>query len=358
MKEDLYWIDSKWGCGGIFVKDGIIVGGAPVFKKFIGQSIQKISNYYKIVKEECMAVKENEELHILYRPRSFDEYLGNRVVKEGIKSVIGKTHFFLLYGPRGCGKTTMARLIAPLLKVHPADVHEIDSADKTGVDDARALKSTMNFYAFSGGNKLYIFDEIHRLSGAAFDSLLKILEHPPAHVFFVGCTTEFQKVPATIISRAKVYQVQPLSTKEADDLIKWVCDEEGITLSNNVRQSILENCENIPREIVSAIDKVRNIKNDDDAIMLISIKDNPQIKDLCQALLNKRPWNEISTILKGIQDEPENIRYAVLGYMNTVILGGGKFADWAWAISDTFRESFIYTKRNGLISACFYLIKQ
>ncbi len=97
-------------------------------------------------------------LHIVYRPRTFDEYIGNEVMIKSVKSALKRTQTYLFFGSRGCGKTTLARLIAHELKINKNDIYEIDAADKTSVDDARQLKSTVSLAPLSGDKKIYIIE--------------------------------------------------------------------------------------------------------------------------------------------------------------------------------------------------------
>jgi DNA polymerase-3 subunit gamma/tau len=292
------------------------------------------------------------ELHIEYRPLEFDEYIGNAALKASVLSVIDRAHTYIFYGPRGCGKTTMARLIAKKVGAADIDIYEIDAADKTGVDDARQIKANSGFAPMGGKSKVYIIDEFHRLSGNASDALLKTLEEPPDHCYFILCTTEIEKVPATIKSRAKSYEVKSLTVKESEELLDWVCSEERIKLPSQVRQAIIDNCEGIPREMLVSLDMVRKINKEEDAIALIlSSKSNPKVIDLCRALLQKAKWAEIGRILKDIADEPENVRYAVLGYMNAVLLKGDN--KQAIIVMSWFENSFMYSRRPGLTAACY-----
>ncbi len=291
-------------------------------------------------------------LHIVYRPRTFDEYIGNEVMIKSVKSALKRTQTYLFFGSRGCGKTTLARLIAHELKINKNDIYEIDAADKTSVDDARQLKSTVSLAPLSGDKKIYIIDECHRLSANAMDSLLKVLEEPPKHCYFILCTTDPDKVSATIKSRAKAYEVKPLTDENALELINWICHEESIKLNKTIKEAIINECKGIPREIIITLDSIRDIDNPDEAIQLIQVnKENPKIIDLCRALLKKEKWSEIGKILKDLKDEPESVRYAVLGYMSSVLLNNGN-GQAAFVIS-CFSESFIYSKKAGLILACF-----
>lgn len=299
--------------------------------------------------------KEKLPLHLEYRPQSFDEYIGNKKLIDTLKSVINRTQTYLFYGSRGCGKTSLARLIAKELKINQADIYEMDGASNTSVDDARKLKSTIYFKPLSSNKKIYIIDECHRLSGNAMDALLKALEEPPKHCIFVLCTTEFTKVPKTIKSRSKMFEVLPLNKNDAFELIDWICSEEKIKLNDEVIDAIIDKCEGIPREIIIKVDTVRDVKDVDSAIgMIQSLEDNAAVKDLCRALLKKEKWEKIAAILKDLQEDPEEIRYAVLGYMHAVMMKGDN--KQAILIIDAFLNSFMYSKRAGLDYACYQSI--
>lgn len=298
--------------------------------------------------------EEINELHLLYRPQTFDEYIGNDTMKQALINSLDSTRTFLMHGDRGCGKTTLARLIAYSKDVADSDIHEIDAASKTSVDDMRQLIATTRYAPKNGKAKMYIIDECHRLSGNAWDSLLKTLEEPPRHCYFGLCTTSFEKVPKTIQSRAKCFEVKPLMKREAERLISWVCENEGINLPDSVKNAIMAQCEGIPREIVIAIDLARGIPDEQEAVKFISARSihDTQIIDLCQALLSNKKWKDIAAILSGLKDkDPESIRYAVLGYMNAVLLKDEN--GQAWTIMEFFKESFMYTKHPGLTHACY-----
>ena len=302
--------------------------------------------------------QEREELHLKFRPKNFDEYIGNEPLKESLlNGGIERSRTFLFHGKRGCGKTTLSRLIAKHLNISDMDLHEIDAADNTGVDNARQIKEAAQFSPLSGKFKMYIIDECHRLTGNAFDSLLKTLENPPKHCYFALATTELQKVPATIKSRSKSYEVSPLNEKEMNFLIKWICHDEGIKLSPNVKRAIIDTCEGVPREIIIAIDTVRDVKNDVDAISLInSALSSHETKELIQALLQKRKWSDVAPIIKALKDDPEKVRYSILGYVGAILLNG-KADDHLAMIIEQFLESFMYTGKAGLTYACYMILK-
>lgn len=307
-----------------------------------------------------MKMKKKEgELHLKYRPRNFDEFIGSEAVKESILSSLHRTHTYLLSGLRGTGKTTLARLIAYELQIADWDIIEMDAADRTGVDDARKLKSTVVFAPMQGKNKIYIIDEVHRLSPQAQDSLLKVLEEPPEHVYFVLCTTEVNKLLKTIRSRAKEYELKPLGRKNTEKLIDWICRDEELQIDSQLKKAIVNCCEGIPREIVISLDKVRDVEDVDRALELIqSVSEKAEVIELFRELVKGGSWNTVRGLLANIEEEPEQIRRALLGYLNKVLLNSesGK----AKRIADMillFGSNF-YDGGKAELSACCYLSTQ
>ncbi len=197
----------------------------------------------------------SQALYRKWRPARFEEVVGQEHVTRTLQNGVaaGRVgHAFLFCGPRGTGKTTSARLLAKAvncLDPDPAqrpcnachvcrainearflDLIEIDAASNTGVDDIRDLREKINFSPNEGRFKVYIIDEVHMLSTAAFNALLKTLEEPPPHAKFVLATTEEHKVPATIKSRCQVFHFRLLTAAELSERLLWLADKEGLTI--------------------------------------------------------------------------------------------------------------------------------
>lgn len=148
-------------------------------------------------------------LYRIHRPSNWSEVVGQDHVVSALKDAIAQdrvAHAYLFAGSRGTGKTSVARILAKALKTADEDVYEIDAASNTGVDNIRDLREHVNVLPFSSKYKVYIIDEAHMLSKAAWNALLKTLEEPPAHVIFVFATTDYDKVLDTIISRCQVFR--------------------------------------------------------------------------------------------------------------------------------------------------------
>ena len=183
-------------------------------------------------KTPAEAIVVEEPLHIKYRPRSLQDVRGQDAVVDSLTTALKKStrpHSFIFTGPSGCGKTTLARILAEKFGCSPQNVIEIDAATNNGIDSMREVTSTLRYNGFGDTpNKAIIIDECHALSKAAWQSLLKSVEEPPAHVFFFFCTTENGKVPETINTRCQSYFLKPLRFDDLMDLLEFVVDEEAL----------------------------------------------------------------------------------------------------------------------------------
>ncbi len=215
-----------------------------------------------------------------WRPQTFEEIIAQphivRTLKNALKS--GKIHHaFLFAGPRGTGKTTTARILAKALNCETGptpdpcgtctacksiangsymDVMEIDAASNTGVDDVRELRESSHYVATGGRYKVYIIDEVHRLSGSAFDALLKTLEEPPQHVVFIFATTESHKVPATIHSRCLKFEFRLIPYQPLTDTLRRIAETEQIEIDPEAIDIIAHKAGGSLRDGQSLLDQV------------------------------------------------------------------------------------------------------
>lgn len=290
-------------------------------------------------------------LHIDYRPQSLKEIIGNESTILKLETQLTKEdrpHVYLFHGNRGCGKTTLARICAGIVGCNPHDVVEVDVGTNRGIDSAKELKSNSMYSPMFGKTKVYILDEVHQGTPAYFNALLKTLEDTPKHVYFFLCTTDPQKVLGTVKSRCSQYAVEPLTQKEIVKLLEWVIAEEGAEFEKSELKRISEVCEGIPREALIILDQVIDLKPADRLKAIESTKEREnQLIDLCRALLEGKKWKVVAGILKGLKAEPESIRHGVLGYMNSVLLGGDETAA---LIMEEFREH-CYTRAELTLAA-------
>ncbi len=223
----------------------------------------------------------SQSLYRKYRPQTFSDVVGQEHIEQTIRNALAAnriSHAYMFCGPRGTGKTTTARLLAKALLcveaptadpcgvcesccaiaegTHP-DVYELDAASRTGVDNVREeIISRVGFSPTRGRYKVYIIDEVHMLSTAAFNALLKTLEEPPAHVVFIMCTTDPHKVPATIVSRCQRFDFRSLSSSEIEVCLAQICEGEGFGCDPEALELIARRAHGGMRDAITALEQV------------------------------------------------------------------------------------------------------
>jgi DNA polymerase III gamma/tau subunit len=258
--------------------------------------------------------------HIKYRPSNLDEFVGNRGVIESLKNLLKTTspHTYLFMGNSGCGKTTLSRIMARELGCQPIAIREINSADMRGIDFMRDLIKEARYSPLEGKSKAYILDEFHQVSNDAQNALLKILEDVPSHVYFFLCTTNPEKIITTIINRCHKFTVNPLLNKEIRWIIDNVIDREGLKISNEIKDLIVDSSEGVPRTalvLLSTLSGVNNIADANDMVYK-ELYDAEGIADLCKAIINRKiPWLELIDLIKNMEIKDfEKTRIAMLAY--------------------------------------------
>lgn len=226
-----------------------------------------------------------QALYRKYRPRNFDEVVGQSVVKKTLQNALktGKiSHAYLFSGPRGTGKTTIAKIFAKSVNCLQADngnpcqkcssclavserecpdIIEIDAASNNGVDEIRELRNKVNLVPSELKYKVYIIDEVHMLSIGAFNALLKTLEEPPAHIIFILATTDLHKVPITIISRCQCFSFKRISDHDMIERLKEIVRLDNIELEEDVLQSISDYSDGGMRDALGMLDKLTSYAN-------------------------------------------------------------------------------------------------
>src|SRR5881398_656778 len=216
-----------------------------------------------------------------WRPQRFDDVVGQQAVTRTLGNALKSkrlAHAFVFAGPRGVGKTTTARILARALNCETGptadpcgrcdacieiaegrdiDVLEIDAATHTGIDNVReVIIAGLSIMPVRNRYKVFIIDEVHQLSSASFNALLKSIEEPPPHVVFMMATTELEKIPETVLSRSQVYEFRTISSKAIADKLREIVDKEGITVGEESLQLIARDAEGSMRDAQSKLDQV------------------------------------------------------------------------------------------------------
>lgn len=223
----------------------------------------------------------SEALYRKYRPQTFEDVVGQTHIERTLKNAIEQDkvgHAYMFCGPRGTGKTTTARLLAKALLCekgptpapdgtceqclaiaegnHP-DVYELDAASRTGVDNVREeIIGRVQYAPTRGRYKVYIIDEVHMLSPAAFNALLKTLEEPPAHVVFILCTTDPQKILETILSRCQRFDFHRISMEDIEGRLRYVCEQEGFECDDEALQIVARHARGGMRDALSTLEQL------------------------------------------------------------------------------------------------------
>ena len=284
-----------------------------------------------------------ESLYRKYRPLTFDSVVGQQHIVSTLEHAITEgrlSHAYLFCGPRGTGKTTMARILAKALLCHNAeaaraegtsgcmpdgtceeceliaegnhpDVYELDAASRTGVDNVREeIINSVNFAPVRGKYKIYIIDEVHMLTTAAFNALLKTLEEPPAHVIFVLCTTDPQKILETILSRCQRFDFHRIGNEDIEHRLSYVCEQEGFDYDDEALAIVARHAKGGMRDALSTLEQLSVFGNgavhaDDARSLLGEVSD--QILGEFAAAVAKRDVAELYGLIRAQVEEGNDL---------------------------------------------------
>jgi len=249
-------------------------------------------------------------LYRKYRPQKWKDVLGQEhivSVLEGSIETNKVSHAYLFVGSRGTGKTSVARIFAEQIGVSVNDLYEIDAASNRGIDDIKTLRDGVRVLPFDSKYKIYIIDEVHMLSKDAWGALLKTLEEPPKHVIFILATTEFYKVPDTIISRCQVFTFKKPTDAVLKKIVLDIAKKEGFELDNGSAELIAILGEGSFRDAEGILQKVLNFSKNkkvarEDVEKITGAPKTELVNDFISALTSKNLEDGISAVRKAVEE--------------------------------------------------------
>ena len=271
----------------------------------------------------------NLVLYRKYRPQEWDEVIGQEHVVRTLTNALklGRvSHAYLFAGPRGTGKTTIARILAKSLGCSNLDLIEIDAASNRGIDEIRELRDGIKFAPTAGKYKVFIIDEVHQLTKEAFNALLKTLEEPPAHAIFVLATTEAHKVPETILSRVQSFPFRKLAVSEIIKKLEKIVEMEKIKIEPDALRLIATFAGGSYRDAESTLEQLR-VWNDktivkEDIESLLGAVDFEKVKSITDCLNNAGAKEAIDYISKLTNEgtDLEMFTKALINHLRKIML--------------------------------------
>lgn len=261
-----------------------------------------------------------------YRPTELKHVLGQKAVTDSLEKIIKtkSTRAFIFESVvPGCGKTTIARILAARLGCRQAGIREIDAATNNGVDAMREIGSMIGITPLGGGSTMVILDEAHMATKAAFATLLKVVEEPPPNSYWAFCTTDVSKIPQAIRTRCACYRLAPVSKNDIYQLLGAIADEEKFSATDEVLYLLSEKADGSPRQAISFLAMCSDCKTRQEAASLLGAATHEKdVADLARAIMEGKPWPQLMDILKAMGDvAPESVRIVIVAWFSKIAMG-------------------------------------
>lgn len=316
----------------------------------------------------------SKTLYRKYRPKTFSEVIGQEHIKITLENEILNdkiSHAYLFSGPRGIGKTTIARILAKsvnctkrsnfepcnecenclsVINGNNLDLIEIDAASNRGINEIRELREMVRYSPSKSKYKIFIIDEVHMLTVEAFNALLKTLEEPPKHAIFILATTEFHKLPATIISRCQKFDFKVIPIEKLKTHLKDVCAKENIKVDNDIIEKIARRSGGYARDALSILGQILSLSennevNSDTASLILPKSDFESITQLVDNIISQK-FDFAIKILDSLVSDGVNLNYfteELINYLRKVILVkmSGVSEKYLWDVDKNIEEKII-----------------
>ena len=311
----------------------------------------------------------SKPLHIRSRPKKLEDIVGNTHIIKCLEQMLqrkNRPRVYLLHGHYGCGKSTIAKIIASSVGCKRDSIIEINAGNEKGIETAREIIRMIKHTPLIGETRFIILDEAHALTSGFQQAMLTTLEDAPSNVYFALCTTDPGKIIKTIRSRCLQLEVKLLSGKEMKFLLNKVVKEQnlGKFISESTISKIGNNADGIPRNALLLLEKVLGLKDtkEIDEILSVSNEMEHQVIDLCRTIMFSKDWFKVRNIIKSIIETHignlEQVRLAILGYVSSVALGDNKPNSKAILVYECFKDPFYGNDAKAkFIFACLYVLK-
>ena len=305
----------------------------------------------------------SQEIYKRHRPTNLKEVTGqDKAVGILTKMIEFKKipHAILFTGPSGVGKTTLARILKDALNCADTDFCELNCADVTGIENVREIRARMGLAPMGGDSRVWLIDEAHRLSGAAQNAMLKMLEDTPEHVYFILATTNPEKIIGTIKTRCTKISLDPLGAGKLGGLVKRIARKENFKITEDVQDKIVECADGSARAALVYLDQIIDLDSEEEQLEVVQpAATQAAAIDLFKAMINPRAsWADTAKVLKTVtKEEVEGIRWLLLACGKGLMLSGGKNANRGFCIVDTFKDNFFDSGVAGLAWGCWDVIK-
>ena len=309
----------------------------------------------------------SEALPLKYRPDTFDDVVGNEGAVNSMKSILKKERnkipkAWLFTGEPGCGKTSLARILSYELGCSRMDFQEYNASSTRGIGFVRIFQENVVTYPRDGEIKIYLFDEVHRLTAEAQDAILKTLEEPPDHVFILLATTDPGALIGTIHSRCTKIKVEPLSSKKMIPFLKDILYEElgkedSGSFPDDVLKAVSDNSNGACRDALKLLDMIIDMDDFDEMIEVVQqgVPEEGDFRELVGMLMDsKTQWVKMGGFLKTFSGDPEKTRRGILKWFTTILLSDGSIR--TALILEAFENNYYETGKTGLILSCFQVI--